>query len=87
MSDKVSNISKKSGDGTMQSPVMCLEEAIKDFGEDGVLSEYKKVLVLALNDDDQYSVRFLQAGMRMSQCVTLCEVAKTVFLTEMEYIS
>lgn len=85
MSDII-NISKKSGDASMQTPVMCLEDAIKEF-EEGSIKDYKNVLVLALNDDGEYSVRFMQAGMKMSQCVTLCEVAKTIFLTEMEYIS
>lgn len=85
MSDVI-NISDHSGDGGMQSPVMCLEAAVKDF-DGGVLQDYKKVLILALNDNDgEYSVKFMQAGMKMSQCMALSEVAKTIFLTEMGYI-
>ncbi|OEU65363.1 MAG: hypothetical protein BA863_01810 [Desulfovibrio sp. S3730MH75] len=47
----------------------------------------KKLLVLALDEGDgsEYSISFIQSGMRMSQCLALCEAAKTLFLDEMGY--
>lgn len=39
-------------------------------------------------DDTQenYSISFIQGGMKMSECVGLCETAKAIFLREMNYI-
>jgi hypothetical protein len=45
-----------------------------------------KAVILFVDDrEGQFSVRFAQAGLKMSQCVTVCEIAKTVFLKEMGY--
>lgn len=86
--DNVINLSKITGDAAMQSPKQALEDALEEIesNEIGGFKDCKKLMVLALNDDDQYTVSFIQAGMKMSQCLTMCEVAKTIFLNEMGYL-
>jgi len=88
MSDdgKIISLSEATGDAGFQSPSQVLEAASKEIGERGAFKNGKKLLILALDDDGQYSVSFMQAGMKMSECLTLCEVAKTLFLSEMEYL-
>lgn len=85
--DNIINMANATGDGTLQSPKHALEDALKSIGEHGAFKSGKKLLILALDegDGDEYSISFIQAGMRMSQCVALCEAAKTVFLDEMGY--
>jgi len=86
--DNIISMSKKTGDAGMSSPREVLEDALIEVEkkESGAFKNCNKLLVLALDDNDQYLVTFMQAGMKMSQCLTLCEVAKTVFLTEMGYL-
>lgn len=89
MSDErnVISLAEKAKNGAMQTPKQALEDCISNIGEKGAFKEGKKLLVLALDDTSgNFSVSFVQAGMKMSECVTLCEVAKTIFLREMEYI-
>jgi hypothetical protein len=84
--DKVISMANKTGNAMMQTPEQALQVALTDIGKHGAFKEGKKLLILALDDNEQYSVSFIQAGMKMSECLTLCEVAKTIFLTKMEYI-
>ena len=64
-----------------------LNDAIKSVGKDGAFENGRKVLILALDDtDENYAISFIQAGMKMSDCVGLCEAAKTIFLREMNYV-
>jgi len=84
---KVISLSEKTNNGSMWSPEDCLRQCLDDIGKRGALKGGKKLLVLSLDDSDgNYSTSFVQAGMSMSQCLTLCEVAKTTFLKEMKYI-
>ncbi len=79
-------MSEKTNDGTLRGPREALEEAIKTIGDSGALEHGKKVLVLALDDtNDNYSVSFMQAGMTMSECNNLCDIAKSVFKKDMGY--
>ena len=75
-------------DSTFTTPEMTLRDSIEDIGERGAFKEGKQLLVLALDrgDGDMYSISFRQAGMNMSECITLCEIAKTIFLTDMNDI-
>ena len=83
----IESLGKKAGDATMMRPEDTLNEAIDSLSVGGELEHVKKVLVLALDDsNDEYNVSFFQAGMKASQCVTLCEVGKAVFLRDMDYI-
>ncbi len=85
MSDVVS-LADKYNNGTLHSPEQALNDALKCLGEDGAFKEGKKLLILALDDTDGFNVSFIQAGMKMSECISLCEVSKTLFLSEMEYL-
>ena len=89
MNDKIVRLSKITGDAGMQSPKQVLEDALEEIelNETGGFKDCKNLMVLALNNDDgQYSVSFIQAGMKMSECLTLCDVAKSIFLTDMGYL-
>ena len=81
----VADIGLHSGNGKMTSPINCLKDVIKCI-EDGDISP-NKILVITLNSkDDTYATSWHQAGMKMSDCLALIEVAKVRFLQEMEYI-
>lgn len=87
MSENVISLSKHSNNGAMRSPEECLRDCIEDLGRRGAFEKGKKLLVLALDDTEgQFSVSFAQAGMKMSECVALSEVAKAIFLREMNYV-
>jgi hypothetical protein len=67
-----------------------LQDAIKyiDENPESIAGRSRKALIIFLDDTEgNYDTRFSQAGMRMSECVTLCEVAKYPFLEKMRYIN
>jgi hypothetical protein len=73
-------------DGTLYTPEQTLQYAIDDIGKNGALKNAKKLLVLCLDDmDNGYSVSWYQCGMKMSECLALCDIGKTKFKEEMEY--
>lgn len=85
--DKVISMAHAGCDGRLQSPEQALQDALGEIRENSSLKDVKKLLVLALDDNDgEYIVSFFQAGMKMSECLTLCDVAKTQFLAEMNYL-
>ena len=87
MAEKIVNLGDVTGNGFMRNPEQALKDALDCVGKEGAFENGKKVLILALDDSDgSYEVNFMQAGMKMSECIALCEVAKTVFLEEMNYI-
>ena len=90
MSDnKLVSLADRLNDSTLATPETALHEALQDIGTRGSFKSGKQLLILALDrgdDNDMYSISFRQAGMDMSECITLCEIAKTIFLTEMNYI-
>lgn len=87
MSDgKVISMGLHAGNATMISPQQCLERMVERVGDQGDLAGAKKVLVLALDESDgEYDVIFSQAGMDMSECITLSVIAKALFLEDMGY--
>ena len=61
-----------------------IEDMLKDLIDDKErLSKYNKAVVLLLNDDNQYTTGFNQAGMSMAECILLCDMAKDGFKREM----
>jgi len=76
------DMSAKTNDGTLRTPEQCLQTCLDDIGKHGAFKKGKKLIVLALDDDDSYYVSFQQAGMKMSECMALCEAAKAIFLDE-----
>ena len=68
-------------DGTKRGAIETLKSVIKDI-ESGDI-EPNKILVLSLNDaNNQYFAHFHQGGMRMSECITLCETRYSTHLTK-----
>ena len=83
---KIVKLSKEANNGKMRTPIDSLEEAIEDF-KNGELKGYNKILIIPLKASNEiYDVTFIQAGMTMSECIALIEIAKTTFLKEMGYI-
>jgi len=85
--DNVISLAKKTDSAAYVSIEDALREAIDDIGKNGAFKNAKKILILAVDDtNENFDVSFIQAGMKMSQCVTVCEVAKAIFLRSMGYI-
>jgi hypothetical protein len=82
----VESLSKRTGDAGFRSLEECLQDCLNDIGKHGAFANGKKILVIALDDTTGgYGVSWAQAGMKMSECLSLCDVAKQLFLHEMEY--
>jgi len=72
---KVKSLGEYKNDATMMRPEDALHGALDDIAS-GVVTP-TKVLVILLDDrDGMYAARFVQSGMKMSECVALCEVMK-----------
>lgn len=75
----ITHISTVKCDGKLWTPLDALISAIDEIGNRGAFKEGKKLLVLTVDQQSGYEVSFVQAGMTMSECLTLCEVSKMVF--------
>ena len=85
--DKVIRIAEALDDAKKLTPEQALDIARRDIGKREAFKDGKKLLILALDDTDGgYSVSFVQAGMKMSECNNLCDIASTIFKREMGYI-
>ncbi len=87
--DNIVNLGRRFNSGLLATPEMILLDSLNDVGKKGALKDGKQILIIALDrgkSGDDYSLSFNQAGMRMSDCIALCDIAKTLFLTEMGYI-
>ena len=74
----VESLSEHTNNGKLRSPEQCLKECLEHIGELGALKDGKKILVIALDDTkENYQMNWYQAGMKMSECISVCEVAKT----------
>jgi hypothetical protein len=84
----VIDICKKKNDGNYTAPIQALEEAIKCLGKEGegAFTKGKKLIIICLDDTDgNFHTSFINAQLKMSECIALCETAKQVFLSEMNY--
>ena len=87
MGNDIVKLASKTNNGFMNSIEDALKDALDTVGKEGAFEKGKKILILALDDtEENYSISFIQGGMKMSECVGLCETAKTIFLSEMNYI-
>jgi len=78
------SLSEATGYGTLRSPAQALDDAKQST--EGAFAEGKKIMIVALDDaDGRYDVSFIQAGMRMSECMTLAEIVKDLFKQEMGF--
>ena len=69
------------GLGQHQTPKDALSEALNDVGNDGVLENGKKILILALGDE--FELEFYQAGMSVTEMIALCEIVKANLMHEL----
>lgn len=84
MDEKVILLASRSEDSRLWTPAQMLEDALADVmsGE----RPHNKALILFLSDrDGKYDVGFSQANMSMSECIALCEIAKTIFKEQMRF--
>jgi len=80
---KVSYLSERLNDGTLQTPRQMLDAAIESLP-----GYYNKAVLILLNDDEgEYDVRFYQSGMRMSEILALLRVSEQIFLGEMGFVA
>ena len=85
--NNIISLSIAADSGMHRSPETMLLEALEAV-RSGSWSNRKKMLVLTVDEENEsYIVNWMQAGMKMSQCLTLCEVSKMKFLVEMGYVS
>ena len=83
---KVIDMSVALNNGTLRTPKSALEDAIGDVGNEGALQSGKKAIIIALDDTEgEYDISWYQAGMKMSEMLSLLEVAKQRVLEEMGY--
>ena len=85
---QVHRIGDDNPDGTTQV-LAALHECIGAI-EDGTINP-NKVLILTLRDRDDegaaiYDPRWFNAGLRASECLALCDIAKTMFKQLMNFI-
>ncbi len=86
MNDTIS-FAEKTNSGTAWTPEQMLLDSLRRVQSGGDCHKVKKAMVIFLDDNDgAYNTGFQQAGMRMSECVALCEVAKIKYLREMEIV-
>lgn len=81
--DNIISMAQATGDAFKGSPEGALRDALNDIGKYGAFKEGKKLLILCLDqgeESDKYEVSFIQAGMKMSECLALCEISKSIFL-------
>jgi len=84
MNDNVIHIDRDHKDAIFWSVEQVLEDALSDIRAGK--SKAKKCLVILLDDNDgNYDVRYVQAGMRSSQCIGLLAVTQRIFLDGMGY--
>lgn len=81
----ITHIGSKTEDSTHYNTIQVLESVISQI-KNGEL-ECNKLLVLTLDDTDgQYNTTFTQGQMSMSECISLCDISKTLFMREMDLI-
>ena len=82
--NNVLDLGKITNDAAFSEPRRLLMDMADDL-ESGKLS-YNKIAVLYLDDTNgNYNARFSQAGMSMSQMISLCEIIKMMCLKEMGF--
>ena len=80
------NLFEVLNDSRLASPEQALKYALEAVSEEGENAGCKKVLIVMLDDNDKnYDVWPIMAGMSESQSIALMEVAKSIFLDGMGY--
>lgn len=89
MTDKIISLIEKSEDSNHWSVEDALKEALRLIqSQESGFGKCSKVVILGLDSKDgNYNVNFVRAGVKSSDCISICRVAETIFLKEMDYIS
>lgn len=85
--DNVTSMADKLNDGRYNSPEQLLKTIMKDMGPDGPVKGAKMLVAILDDSSGDYEFSWYQCGMKMSECISLCEVAKTRFLRQMHFIA
>ena len=81
---KITHLSHRCSDGTKWTVEQMLEDALSDLREHRRAPT--KAIVIFLDDESlKYDVGFSQAGLSLSQAISLIEVAKSSLLREIGY--
>ena len=84
---EIASLSEYSNNGKMRTPEQALKDTLADIGKRGAFEKGKKILIIGLDEsEEQYFISWAQAGMKMSECLALLEVAKGRFLSEMGFL-
>lgn len=88
MSDNITNLGMYAKDARMVSPEGCLRNCLsEDIGKRGAFKKGKKLIIICLNDsDDEYEISWSQAGMKVSEIISLLDVAKHEFIRRMDLV-
>ena len=75
---KMINLATELQDGTKQSPETCLRDCLEnDIGKERAFKSAKKLIIIALDDTEgQYDTSWNQAGMKVSEIISLLETVK-----------
>ena len=81
---KISYLADKTGNSSDWTVPQMLQDALAD--ETIIDGTYDKAVLIRLNDKNgDYNVGFSQAGLSMSECISLAEIAKDLFKEQMGY--
>lgn len=76
--DRITNTSRRTVKQLLEDELEHLNKGDSEFVP-------KKAIILYLDDENGYYIDWSQAGMKMSECVNLCEISKSKFKKEMGY--
>jgi hypothetical protein len=86
MTDKIISLAQHANSALHRNPEQMLLEALKEVREGAWTNNHKMLILTVDEENDSYRLNWMQTGMRMSQCIAMCEVGKAKFMTEMGYI-
>lgn len=88
MSNNITNLGMYAQDARMISPEGCLRNCIaEDIGKRGAFKKGKKLIIICLDDlDEGYTISWSQAGMKVSEIISLLDVAKHEFIRQMDLV-
>lgn len=82
----ISRMSERSKSSLHTSPEDALKDALDELGKRGAFKDGKKLLILALDDTEgNYNISYINAGMKSSEMVALCDISKSLFKEDMGY--
>jgi len=86
MTNKTISLAETTENALLWTPEDALKDVLQRLGPDGDLKDVNKIFIIRLSErNGGYDVGFTQAGMRMSECLALCEIVKSMIKKEMGY--